>query len=75
MHSNICFLPGGYYTVLARPGIRIVAMNSNMYYTKDTVTVDMDDPADQFDWLESVLNEASANNETVTNIMSLIVIL
>ncbi|XP_045191532.2 acid sphingomyelinase-like phosphodiesterase 3b [Mercenaria mercenaria] len=59
------FLKGGYYTVLARPGLRIVALNSNMYYTHDTVTLGMDDPSDQFAWLDAVLTDAAFNNEKV----------
>ncbi|XP_053402457.1 acid sphingomyelinase-like phosphodiesterase 3b isoform X2 [Mercenaria mercenaria] len=59
------FLKGGYYTVLTASGIRIVAMNSNMYYVKDTATVNLEDPADQFAWLDSVLTNASTNNEKV----------
>jgi hypothetical protein len=39
-----------------------------MYYTKDTLTVDLEDPAGQFAWLDSVLANASANNEKVRNI-------
>ena len=40
-------------------------MNSNMYYTKDTLTVGLEDPADQFAWLDSVLRNATANHEKV----------
>ncbi|KAL4234305.1 Acid sphingomyelinase-like phosphodiesterase 3b [Mactra antiquata] len=57
------FLKGGYYTVLARPGLRIIAMNSNLYYTKDLQSQNFDDPADQFSWLDNVLTEAKRNNE------------
>ncbi|XP_060581957.1 acid sphingomyelinase-like phosphodiesterase 3b [Ruditapes philippinarum] len=59
------FMKGGFYTTITNSGIRIVAMNSNMYYTKDTLTVDLEDPAGQFAWLDSVLTNATANNEKV----------
>ncbi|XP_060581958.1 acid sphingomyelinase-like phosphodiesterase 3b [Ruditapes philippinarum] len=59
------FLKGGYYTVLARPGLRIVALNTNMYYTHDTVSMGIDDPADQLLWLENVLENAEKQNEKV----------
>jgi hypothetical protein len=36
-----------------------------MYYTKDTVTSNIEDPADQFKWMETVLKMAKANNEKV----------
>lgn len=59
------FLKGGYYTDLANPKIRIVALNSNMYYTKDTVTSNIEDPADQFKWMETVLLHARETSEKV----------
>lgn len=56
---------GGYYTVLARRGLRIVALNSNMYYTSDKGTPNLSDPADQFAWLDGVLSDAALNSEKV----------
>ncbi|KAL5022237.1 hypothetical protein ScPMuIL_001392 [Solemya velum] len=59
------FLKGAYYTVKNPHGLRIIAMNTNLYYTSNKMTKDMKDPADQFQWLEHVLSEAAANNEKV----------
>ncbi|KAL3857501.1 hypothetical protein ACJMK2_012167 [Sinanodonta woodiana] len=58
------FRKGGYYTV-KRNNIRIIAMNTNLYYTGDQLTVNVSDPADQFAWLDSVLTQAVTNNEKV----------
>lgn len=58
------FLKGGYYTVKTQYGLRVIALNTNMYY-KDLLTKDLDDPADQFVWLEAQLTSAALNNEKV----------
>jgi hypothetical protein len=36
-----------------------------MYYTHDTVSMGIDDPADQLLWLENVLENAEKQNEKV----------
>ena len=59
------FLTGGYYTVKSVSGLRILALNTNLYYTSDKVTAGIPDPADQFRWMEHVLNNSLANNEKV----------
>lgn len=51
--------------MLAHLGLRVVALNSNMYYTPDTVTMNIADPADQLAWLHSVLNDAAFHQEKV----------
>ena len=61
---------GGYYTVKTQYGLRIIALNTNMYY-KDLLTKDLDDPADQFSWLEAQLTSAASNNEKVQHIVLL----
>lgn len=58
------FLKGGYYTVKTQHGLRIIALNTNMYY-KDLLTKDLDDPADQFAWLEAQLTSAASKKEKV----------
>ncbi|KAF2878765.1 hypothetical protein ILUMI_27406 [Ignelater luminosus] len=59
-------LKGGYYTVLVRPGFRIIALNSNVCFTFNWWLVYDDvDPYDQLVWLVQVLLEAERNNETV----------
>ncbi|WAQ98424.1 ASM3B-like protein [Mya arenaria] len=59
------FHKGGYYTVKLGNSLRLIALNSNMYYTKDTATAHLEDPADQFRWLEQTLNSSQAANEKV----------
>ena len=46
-------------------GLRILALNTNLYYTSDKVTANMSDPADQFVWMESVLKQSRRNHEMV----------
>lgn len=58
------FNKGGYYTVKTKYGLRIIAMNSNFYYN-DNVTKDLDDPADQFAWLDDQLSGAASRSEKV----------
>ncbi|XP_077995416.1 acid sphingomyelinase-like phosphodiesterase 3b isoform X2 [Glandiceps talaboti] len=59
------FKQAAYYTAEYKPGQRIVGLNTVYYYTNDKVTEDMDDPGDQFQWLESVLQNATEKNEKV----------
>ncbi|RZC42784.1 sphingomyelin phosphodiesterase-like [Asbolus verrucosus] len=57
---------GGYYTVLIRPGFRIVALNSNVCFTSNLwLMYDDDDPYDQLKWLVDVLLQAEKNGEKV----------
>lgn len=58
-------MTGGYYTVKTTSGIRILALNTNLYYTSDKVTAGIADPADQFSWMENVLANSHASNEKV----------
>ncbi len=57
---------GGYWTMLIRPGWRIIGINSlyydsnNFIYGKPNV-----DTAQQFEWLNTTLHKACNNNETV----------
>ncbi|XP_037673883.1 acid sphingomyelinase-like phosphodiesterase 3b [Choloepus didactylus] len=44
---------------------RIVALNTNLYYTKNEQTAGMADPGRQFQWLEEVLTNASRAGEMV----------
>ncbi|KAM4693629.1 cyclic GMP-AMP phosphodiesterase SMPDL3A [Discoglossus pictus] len=60
---------GGYYSQIYRPEgsahpLRIISLNTNLYYSPNKVTLNMTDPADQFVWLEYTLQKARLNNET-----------
>lgn len=56
---------GGFYSQLVRPGLRIVSLNTILYYGPDKVTVNMSDPAGQFQWLQDTLQRANLNQEQV----------
>ncbi|KAJ8316809.1 hypothetical protein KUTeg_004713 [Tegillarca granosa] len=60
------FLKGGYYSVKTTHGrLRIIGLNTNLYYTSDKLTATLTDPADQLVWLENELEKAKNNNEKV----------
>lgn len=57
---------GGYYTTLARPGLRIVSMNMNYCYTFNWWTLyKSQDPASSLLWLRGILEEAEKAGEKV----------
>jgi len=57
---------GGYYTTLAKPGLRIVSMNMNYCYNLNLWTLSVSqDPASGLLWLSQVLEQAEAANEKV----------
>ena len=55
---------GGYYTVKTKFGLRIIAVNTALYYY-DIKTKTLDDPADQFAWLDEELSLATSKGEKV----------
>ena len=58
---------GGYYTTLAKPGLRIVSMNMNYCYNLNLWTLSVSqDPASGLLWLSQVLEQAEAANEKVS---------
>ncbi|KAL8577172.1 hypothetical protein ACOMHN_063431 [Nucella lapillus] len=59
------FRKGGYYTRLVSRGLRIVALNTNLYYTSNKQTPGISDPSDQFQWFRSVLQNARNASEKV----------
>ena len=61
---NICHL-GGYYTTVTLYGLRIVSLNSNLWYNMDLLVENLTDPAGQFTWLEGVLKQARRDSEQV----------
>ncbi|XP_057678004.1 acid sphingomyelinase-like phosphodiesterase 3a [Corythoichthys intestinalis] len=56
---------GGFYTQLVGAGLRVISVNSILYYGPDKATANMSDPAGQFEWLEDTLKKADANIEKV----------
>ncbi len=59
---------GGYYTekLLNQTGLRVVVLNTNLYYDQNKLTENLQDPADQFSWADKVLQDAAKNNEKVS---------
>ncbi|XP_065819979.1 acid sphingomyelinase-like phosphodiesterase 3a [Labrus bergylta] len=56
---------GGFYSQLAKPGLRVLSLNTILYYGPDKATKNMTDPAGQFEWLEKTLEKAAQNQEKV----------
>ncbi|KAM3843216.1 cyclic GMP-AMP phosphodiesterase SMPDL3A [Diretmus argenteus] len=56
---------GGFYSQLVRPGLRVVSLNTILYYSPNQVTVNMSDPAGQFHWLQETLDRAAQSLEKV----------
>ncbi|CAE1299558.1 SMPDL3 [Acanthosepion pharaonis] len=57
------FLKGGFYSCLIRPGLRIISLNTNLYYSLDKETVSKTDPGNQLQWLDQQLRYASDHGE------------
>lgn len=58
---------GGFYSqkVSTNLNLRIISLNTNLYYGPDIVTLNRSDPANQFEWLENTLNISQQNKEKV----------
>ncbi|KAG8582603.1 hypothetical protein GDO81_008129, partial [Engystomops pustulosus] len=68
------FRKGGYYSQVYKSSsktshpLRIISLNTNLYYDPNKVTLNITDPADQLLWLEETLQFSRQNNEKVTNL-------
>lgn len=58
---------GGFYSQKVNPNVnlRIISLNTNLYYGPNIVTLNKTDPANQFEWLENTLNISQQNKEKV----------
>lgn len=61
---------GGFYTQLFESNVsseplRIISLNTNLYYSPNHVTVNITDPANQLAWLEGILEASSQKKEKV----------
>lgn len=63
--AAICAL-GGRYTVQLKSGLRLVMLNSNLWYSRDLKMANVTDPAEQFKWLENILKDAKEWNNLVS---------
>lgn len=60
-----CVPAGGFYSQLVHPGLRVVSLNTILYYGPNKATRNMTDPAGQFEWLEKTLQKAAQSLEKV----------
>ncbi|XP_032084316.1 acid sphingomyelinase-like phosphodiesterase 3b [Thamnophis elegans] len=62
------FRTGAFYTQLL-PGVgpkrRIIVLNTNLYYDRNNRSMSLEDPGNQFRWLETLLAKASETGEKV----------
>ncbi|XP_030626479.1 cyclic GMP-AMP phosphodiesterase SMPDL3A [Chanos chanos] len=56
---------GGFYSQVIQPKLRLVSLNTNLYYSPNKATVNMTDPAGQFEWLQNSLERSRQNMEKV----------
>ncbi|XP_023652984.1 cyclic GMP-AMP phosphodiesterase SMPDL3A [Paramormyrops kingsleyae] len=56
---------GGFYSQLVQPDLRLVSLNTNLYYGPNKATVNVSDPAGQFSWLVETLERSRASKERV----------
>lgn len=60
------FKKGGYYTELIHKGLRLIALNTNLYYNRNTlVDLKSNDPGGQLAWFKEQLQKARNNSEKV----------
>lgn len=56
---------GGFYSQTVGPGLRLMSLNTILYYGPDKATVNSSDPAGQYDWLLRTLKGAELQGEKV----------
>ncbi|XP_015215223.2 cyclic GMP-AMP phosphodiesterase SMPDL3A [Lepisosteus oculatus] len=56
---------GGFYSQKVMQNLRLISLNTNLYYSPNNVTINITDPAGQFEWLEQTLQQSLQNNEKV----------
>ena len=64
------FKQGGFYQTVYQPRdngqtLRMIGLNTVYYYHQDNLTRDIEDPADQFQWLLSVMDDARQKGQKV----------
>jgi len=59
-------LVGGFYAVQLDSSLRLIVINSNLWYYHDAKMANHSDPAGQFVWLESALKDAKERNNMVS---------
>ncbi|XP_052778094.1 acid sphingomyelinase-like phosphodiesterase 3b [Mya arenaria] len=59
------FHNGGYYSATISEKLRLIGLNTNLYYDQDRLTKDLPDPAQHLDFLDKQLQEARKHNQMV----------
>lgn len=62
----VVYFPGGYYSVKLNKSLRLLVLNTNLYYTSNKLTASLDDPAEQWAWMEEQLQDVMRNGQKVT---------
>ncbi|WAR24739.1 ASM3B-like protein, partial [Mya arenaria] len=63
--DNTAYYKGGYYSSKISEKLRLIGLNTNLYYDQDRLTKDLPDPAQQMDFLDKQLQEARKHNQMV----------
>ena len=53
---------GGYYNLPINAKLRLIGLNTNLYYKNNKLTVNMPDPGNQMQWLDDVLTDLAGND-------------
>ena len=66
---RVFLFTGGFYSsqLSANPSIKLVSLNTNLWYTNNKVVDGTGDPSDQFAWFEHELFTAERTNSKVLN--------
>ncbi|ESP00462.1 hypothetical protein LOTGIDRAFT_112062, partial [Lottia gigantea] len=64
------FENGGYYSVLIQSGLKLLGLNTNLYYDQNKLVADIQDPAGQLEWMEQQLEDSRTNKQKVVYIIS-----
>lgn len=59
------FVTGGYFSHLVKPGLRIISINTILWYSPNNLTANILDPENQFQWLEGILENSSRASEKI----------
>lgn len=63
--AQLSFNKGGYYAKKVRDGLKVINLNTNLYYDGNEATAGNPNPAGQTSWLENELAQAKRNGEKV----------
>lgn len=56
---------GGYYSASIKPGLKLIILNTILWLRANTLSEDLEDPAQQMMWLAKELQESQDSDEKV----------